>query len=213
MLKGICDRIYEDGQWVHSCINFMVNDCLASIHSGVPMLSMQPQNVVSAQIIAAAIKEHQEGSTTEDELDWDQVASCMLALSVLIQFCGECTVYAWLRNGDHIVLYWSDSKWQWKYTSVMIEGEGSMSQYIVLIAYIAALLHWIHSYMLDYGYYGVLYILCLWLYCLYIGDLSMELWVLQRLYSAILPSVFFLMCGHKSNQVITDQVNIIYITM
>jgi len=40
--------------------------------------------------------------------------------------------------------------------NVMIEGEGSMSQYIVLVAYIVALLHWIHIYMSDYGYYGVL---------------------------------------------------------
>ena len=47
-----------------------VTDCLAtSIHSGTPALTTQPQNVVSAQIIAAAIKEHQEGSTTEDKSD------------------------------------------------------------------------------------------------------------------------------------------------
>jgi len=35
----------------------------------VPVLSTQPQNMVLAKIIAAAIKEHQEGSTTEDELE------------------------------------------------------------------------------------------------------------------------------------------------
>ena len=57
-----------DGEYT-VCVNCMVIECLASIHSGVPMLSTQPQNVVSAQIIAAAIKEHQEGSTTEDESD------------------------------------------------------------------------------------------------------------------------------------------------
>lgn len=51
VLKGICAKIYEDGR----------------IHSGAPAPSTQPQNVVSAHIIAAAIKEHQEGSTTEDE--------------------------------------------------------------------------------------------------------------------------------------------------
>ena len=38
-----------------------------SIHSGTTALAMQPQNVVSVGIIAAAIEEHQEGSTMEDE--------------------------------------------------------------------------------------------------------------------------------------------------
>ena len=42
-------------------------DFLASIHSGAPTLSAQPQNIMSAQIIAAVIREHEEGSTTEDE--------------------------------------------------------------------------------------------------------------------------------------------------
>ena len=50
-------------------VNCAVTDWLASIHSRVPVLSTQPQTVVSAHIIAAAIKEHQEGLTTEDELD------------------------------------------------------------------------------------------------------------------------------------------------
>ena len=36
------------------------------------------------------------------------------------------------------MLYCSDGKWQWKYTNAMIEGEGSMSQYVVLIAYICS---------------------------------------------------------------------------
>jgi len=45
----------------------MATDYLGSIHSGAPALSTQPQNVVSAQIIAAVIKEYQEGLTTEDE--------------------------------------------------------------------------------------------------------------------------------------------------
>jgi len=63
---------------------------------------------------------------------------------------------AWLRNGDYGVLHCSGSKWQWEYTNVMLESKGTMSQYIVLIAYIAALLYWIHIYMSDYGYYGVL---------------------------------------------------------
>ena len=40
-----------------------VTDYLVSIHSGVAALATQPQNVVLAEIIAAAIKEHQEGST------------------------------------------------------------------------------------------------------------------------------------------------------
>ncbi|KIM51901.1 hypothetical protein SCLCIDRAFT_33076 [Scleroderma citrinum Foug A] len=51
VLKAICVRIAKDGH----------------IHSGATVLAMQPQNVVSVQIIAAAIKEHQEGLTTEDE--------------------------------------------------------------------------------------------------------------------------------------------------
>ena len=49
------------------CVLIVGTDRLASIHSGAPMPSTQPQNVVSAHIIAAAIKEHQEGSITEDE--------------------------------------------------------------------------------------------------------------------------------------------------
>ena len=46
-----------------------VTDYLVSIHSGAAALTTQPQNMVSAEIIAAAIKEHQEGSTTEDKSD------------------------------------------------------------------------------------------------------------------------------------------------
>jgi len=46
-----------------------ITNCRVRIHSGAPVPAMEPQNVVSAQIIAAAIKEHQEGSTTEDESD------------------------------------------------------------------------------------------------------------------------------------------------
>jgi len=49
------------------CVLIVGTDRLASIHSGAPAPSTQPQNVVSAHIIAAAIKEHQEGSTTEDK--------------------------------------------------------------------------------------------------------------------------------------------------
>jgi len=77
-------------------------------------------------------------------------------------------------------------------TNVMIEMEGAIAQYIVLIAYIVALLHWIHIYMSNYWCYGVLYISCMLLYCLYIGYLSMVLWLLQRLHSTILSCVFFL---------------------
>ena len=57
-----------DGEYT-VCVNCAVIERLASIHSRAPTLSTQPQNVVLAQIIAAAIKEHQEGSTTEDESD------------------------------------------------------------------------------------------------------------------------------------------------
>ncbi|KIM59739.1 hypothetical protein SCLCIDRAFT_27134 [Scleroderma citrinum Foug A] len=53
VLNGIHTRIFEDGH----------------IHSRVAALSMQLQNVVSAQIIAVAIKEHQEGSMMENEMD------------------------------------------------------------------------------------------------------------------------------------------------
>jgi len=67
VLKGICARIAEDGRWVFGSYSSVFTDCLVSIHSGAGALAMQPQNVVSVQIIAAAIKEHQEGSTTDDE--------------------------------------------------------------------------------------------------------------------------------------------------
>jgi len=42
------------------------------------------------------------------------------------------------------------------HTNVMIDDEGTISQYIVLVAYIAALLHCIHIDMPDYWCYGVL---------------------------------------------------------
>jgi len=67
VLKGICARIAEDGQWVFGSYSSTFTDCLVSIHSRAGALAMQPQNAVSVQIIAAAIKEHQEGSTTDDE--------------------------------------------------------------------------------------------------------------------------------------------------
>ena len=44
-------------------------DFPASIHSGAPANSEQPQSIMSAQIIEAAIREHEEGSTTEDVSD------------------------------------------------------------------------------------------------------------------------------------------------
>jgi len=47
----------------------VITNCQVRIHSGVPAPATEPQNIVSAQIITAAIKEHQEGSTTEDESD------------------------------------------------------------------------------------------------------------------------------------------------
>ena len=52
---------------MHGLCSNGVTDCLISIHSGVSALTTQPQNMVSVQIIAAAIKKHQEGLTTEDE--------------------------------------------------------------------------------------------------------------------------------------------------
>jgi len=67
VLKGICARIAEDGQWVFGSYSSTFTDCLVSIHSRAGALAMQPQNAVSVQIIAVAIKEHQEGSTTDDE--------------------------------------------------------------------------------------------------------------------------------------------------
>ncbi|KIM57107.1 hypothetical protein SCLCIDRAFT_131091, partial [Scleroderma citrinum Foug A] len=54
VLKGICARISKDS---------------VSQSKVLAALATQPQNVVSAEIIAAAIKEHQEGLTTEDESD------------------------------------------------------------------------------------------------------------------------------------------------
>jgi len=82
VLKGICARIAEDGRWVFGSYSSAFTDCLVSIHSGAGALAMQPQNVVSAQIIAAAIKEHQEGSTTDDESEWYVVASLVLSTTV-----------------------------------------------------------------------------------------------------------------------------------
>ena len=67
VLKGICARIAEDGRWVLGLHSSTVTDYVISIHSGATTLATQPQNVVSVGIIAVAIKEHQEGSTTEDE--------------------------------------------------------------------------------------------------------------------------------------------------
>ena len=92
VLKGICAKIYEDGWWVCSQHLHSATDGLASIHSGVPALSMQPQNVVLAQIIASAIKEHQEGSTTEDESEWYKVASCVLSRFGAKWIPLDCTV-------------------------------------------------------------------------------------------------------------------------
>ena len=60
---------------------------LASIHSGAPTLSAQPQNIMSAQIIAAAIQEHQEGLTTEDESEWMGIRICKWAV------CAKSIIY------------------------------------------------------------------------------------------------------------------------
>ncbi|KAI5989443.1 hypothetical protein EDC04DRAFT_2588370, partial [Pisolithus marmoratus] len=53
VLPTICSRIYKVGH----------------IHSGASALTTEPQCKVSACVIAAAIWEHQEGMTMEDELD------------------------------------------------------------------------------------------------------------------------------------------------
>ncbi|KAI6029634.1 hypothetical protein BKA83DRAFT_4047772 [Pisolithus microcarpus] len=53
VLPAICTRLYEAGR----------------IHSGTAPLSAPTEVTVSAQVIATAIKEHEEGSTTEDESD------------------------------------------------------------------------------------------------------------------------------------------------
>ncbi|KAI5997562.1 hypothetical protein EDD15DRAFT_2410951 [Pisolithus albus] len=53
VLPSICRRLYEVGR----------------IHSGAAPLTAPTEVTVSAQIIATAIKEHEEGSTTEDESD------------------------------------------------------------------------------------------------------------------------------------------------
>ena len=104
--------------------------------------------------------------------DWQQrtnpitkVVSFVLStivLNGLIMFwCTVLLPIGWLRCIVYVMLYCSDSKWQRKHTSVMIVAEGTISWYIDWVAYIVALLHWIHIYMSDYGYYGVLWISCL----------------------------------------------------
>ncbi|KAI5985672.1 hypothetical protein EDC04DRAFT_2913661 [Pisolithus marmoratus] len=51
VLPGICNRMYEVGH----------------VHSGATPLITQSQSAMSAWVIADAIKEYQEGSTTDDE--------------------------------------------------------------------------------------------------------------------------------------------------
>ncbi|KAI6017371.1 hypothetical protein BKA83DRAFT_114438 [Pisolithus microcarpus] len=53
VLRAICSRIYEAG----------------CVHSGAGALTMESQCKLSARVVAAAIQEHHEGSTTEDESD------------------------------------------------------------------------------------------------------------------------------------------------
>ncbi|KAI6020919.1 hypothetical protein BKA83DRAFT_19519 [Pisolithus microcarpus] len=53
VLPAICTRLYEAGR----------------IHSSAALLSAPMEVTVSAQVIATAIKEHEEGSTMEDESD------------------------------------------------------------------------------------------------------------------------------------------------
>ncbi|KAI6156713.1 hypothetical protein BKA82DRAFT_3964865 [Pisolithus tinctorius] len=53
ILPAICSKIYAIGR----------------VHSGAGVLTMESQCKVSVRIIAAAIKEHEDGSTTEDESD------------------------------------------------------------------------------------------------------------------------------------------------
>lgn len=53
ILPGICTRLYEVGR----------------IHSGAGPVSAPIEITLSARVIAAAIKEHEEGTTTEDESD------------------------------------------------------------------------------------------------------------------------------------------------
>ncbi|KAI6110400.1 hypothetical protein EDD16DRAFT_1522189 [Pisolithus croceorrhizus] len=53
VLPAICMRLYEVGH----------------IHSGAAPFSMLTEVTVSTQVVATAIKEHEEGSTTEDETD------------------------------------------------------------------------------------------------------------------------------------------------
>ncbi|KAI6046650.1 hypothetical protein EDC04DRAFT_2597785 [Pisolithus marmoratus] len=55
VLPAICTRIYE----------------ASHIHSGAGTVTAESQCKVSARVIAAAIQEHQEGSTAEDDLESD----------------------------------------------------------------------------------------------------------------------------------------------
>ncbi|KAI6104048.1 hypothetical protein EDD16DRAFT_1714408 [Pisolithus croceorrhizus] len=53
VLPGICSKLYEVG----------------CIHPGAMPLSAPTEITISVQVIATTIKEHEEGSTTEDESD------------------------------------------------------------------------------------------------------------------------------------------------
>jgi len=73
-----------------------ITNCRVRIHSGAPVPAMEPQNVVSAQIIAAAIKEHQEGSTTEDESDWFKLSSSMSS-TISVKWIFYCATYCLIK--------------------------------------------------------------------------------------------------------------------
>jgi len=99
-----------------------------------------------------------EGLTAEGESDWNEVVISVSSTIAAAKWI-NCILLdtAWLRNIVYVVLYWSHSKWQWKPINVMIGAKEAMSLYIVLVAYIATLLHdGIHIYMSGYGNYGVL---------------------------------------------------------
>ncbi|KAI6161811.1 hypothetical protein EDD17DRAFT_1508682 [Pisolithus thermaeus] len=61
-----CLQAFEDATKTYDILPAI---CLKLIHSGTAPLSMPTEVTISAQVIAAAIKEHEEVSTMEDELD------------------------------------------------------------------------------------------------------------------------------------------------
>ncbi|KAI6043843.1 hypothetical protein EDC04DRAFT_2562305 [Pisolithus marmoratus] len=73
VLPGICMRLYETRRYMYMLfyiLMIVVKSLIHhSIHSGAGPLSAPTKATVSARVIATAIREHEDRSTTEDESD------------------------------------------------------------------------------------------------------------------------------------------------